>query len=340
MTEPAPLSAFSCPPSLDALRALLAFAEAGSVAGAARALQLSQPTLSRQLGPFQKRDGAGAAILVRRGRNLEFSEKGRAALPAIRELVRQYEQFDQFFKGTNGRLQTTRLGIGSFGAEHYLPRALAALKNGDPPCEIETQIVRGQERIIGVLEGRFDVAVVTHDPRQIQTIVSASTNPRAKLAVEALAEHGFCILACNRTRLANELRAAPANRPVPMALLAQGEFVGLDRQSGIRLQLEAEFQKFGQPLRFVAQASAGGWAAAKAYARHGLGAAIVPLAALTAGDEKHFTLRRLPERFAVTDFIVRRQPAPGSPEPALLAALHQAASEHLKEVRETWKALL
>ena len=51
-------------------------------------------------------------------------------------------------------------------------------------------------------------------------------------------------------RLAAELKATASNRPVPLALLSQVAFVGLDEQSGIRLQLEAEFQRINLPLRF------------------------------------------------------------------------------------------
>jgi DNA-binding transcriptional LysR family regulator len=326
-------------PPLDSLTALLAFVQTGGVAAAAESLDLPQPTISRRLQIFQRRDAAGEAILVRQGRNLRLSEKGQAALPAIRELVAHYAQLESFLKGARSAVEVVRIGTGQFGARHYLPRALAELRRKQIVYEVRAEVVRGQERILGVVDGRLDLALVTHDPRQIQMIVSGSKNRRAKLQIEALATHTFCVMARVGAPLASELRALPVNRPAPLALLSGSEFVGLDRQSGIRLQLEAEFQKAGLPLKFVADATTGGWSAAKEYARHGLGAAIVPLPELALDDSDAFVIRRLPERFAVSDHLLRRPPLPDSPDSAVVAALRTAARQTLQEVRERWKIL-
>jgi DNA-binding transcriptional LysR family regulator len=339
MKRDTPLSPAAPPPSLEALQALLSFVEAGGVAAAAETLELPQPTMSRRLQVFQRRDSQGEAILARRGRNLRLTEKGHAALPAICELVRQYDQLNRFLNGAPVAVRVVRLGIGSFGAQHYLPRALAELRRRKVTCEIETELARGQDRIRGVVEGRFDMALVTHDPRQIQMIVSASSNPKAKLAVEPVTMHAFCVLAKLGTPLASELRAVPANRPVPLELLSRGEFVGLDPQSGIRLQLESEFHKLGRPLQFVRETAAGGWAAAKEYTRHGLGPAIIPHSALAAGDDLAFAIRRLPERFAVTDYLIRRKLSADAAEPELVLALRHASRQHLKEVQELFKGV-
>jgi DNA-binding transcriptional LysR family regulator len=194
--------------------------------------------------------------------------------------------------------------------------------------------VRGQDRILGVVDGRFDVGLVTHDPRQIQMIVSGSANPKAVLHVEPLATHGFYVLARLGTPLADELRALSADRPVPLDLLSHGEFVGLDRQSGIRLQLETEFQKLGRPLRFVRETAAGGWAAAKEYTRHGLGPAIIPRSAVVAGDDLVFAIRRLPERFAVTDYLIRRSASAARAASEFVKVMRQVAQQHSREIRE------
>lgn len=324
------------PPSIEALEALLAFVETGGVATAAEQLGLPQPTLSRRLQVFQRQDANGETLLTHRGRHLRLTGKGQAALPAIRELLRQYNQFERFHRGERTATQTVRIGSGSFGARYYLPRALADLRRRKIDCNVQTELVRGRERILGVAEGQFDLAIVTHDRSQIRTIVSASSNPKAELSVEPLATHTFCALVSAGQPLAAEFKAAPANRPLPIAILSRCEFVGLDRQSGIRLQLEAEFQKLGFPLRFVPDATAGGWDAAKEYARHGLGVAIVPLAVLAAGDEDSFAIRRLPERFAMTDHLLRRKPAADATAPEIHRALRQAAQQHTHETRERW----
>ena len=215
---PAEIIALDDAPPLDLRQqALLAFVEAGGVAAAAEALALPQPTISRRLQIFQRRDAAGETILVRQGRNLRLSEKGHAALPAIRELVSQYEQFSQFLKGARAAVQVIRIGTGQFGAQHYLPRALSELHRRKIDCEVRAESVRGRDRILGVVEGRFDLALVTHDPRQIQMIVSGSSNRRAKFVVEPLATHEFCVLA---PRLGSPLASERCAQPAALAASA------------------------------------------------------------------------------------------------------------------------
>jgi DNA-binding transcriptional LysR family regulator len=334
-----PVDSLDDVPPLESLQALVTFAETGGVAAAAQALDVPQPTVSRRLQVFQRPDESGEAILVRRGRNLRLSEKGRVALAAVRDLVAQYAQFDRFLRGKQANVQIVRLGTGQFGARHYLPGALAGLRRRGVLCEVRAETVRGQERILGVAEGRYDLALVTHDAQQVQTILSASANRRVQLLVEPLAAHAFCVIAPRGSKLATELRARSESRSAPIELLSRFDLVGLDRQSGIRTQLEAEFHKLRVPLRFVDEASVGGWAAAKEYARHGLGAAIVPLPELDPADFQDFAIRKLPERFRVTDYLVQRPTSPGSHKPAVVRALREAVGAKIKEVRERWSSL-
>lgn len=58
------------------LRYFLAFAQEGTILGAARTLHITQPTLSRQIANLEKQ--VGAPLYVREGRHLKLTEKGRA----------------------------------------------------------------------------------------------------------------------------------------------------------------------------------------------------------------------------------------------------------------------
>jgi DNA-binding transcriptional LysR family regulator len=56
---------------------------------------------------------------------VELTDKGRAALPAIRVLLRQHDQLAGWLNGRREHHQVLAIATGSFGARFYLPRALA-----------------------------------------------------------------------------------------------------------------------------------------------------------------------------------------------------------------------
>lgn len=325
-------------PSIDALRQLISLAEQGSVSAAARRLGLTQPTLSRRLQPFRLRDSNAEAILVRKGRGLELTPKGRRFLPAVRELVRQYEQLRGFIEGGRSAPQIVRVGVGSFAAQFYLPRALAALRDRQFDCEVATELARGKQRILGTLDGRFDLAVVSHDAAAIQSIARAAPLS-GPLLVEALASQRFCVIANVRDQRAARLREQPPERACTLASLAELQFVGLDQDSGIRIRLEAEFRKLGIDLRFKLSSAAGGWGAAKEYVRNGFGAAIVPTSVISPQDAADFTIRRLPDRFSATDQLIRRPGRSTAAQEEVIRALRAAARKHLREVQERWERM-
>jgi DNA-binding transcriptional LysR family regulator len=62
------------------LKVLLALARAGSVAGAARELQVDHSTISRRLAALE--DAVGAKLLIRGGREFALTHEGRAMLEA------------------------------------------------------------------------------------------------------------------------------------------------------------------------------------------------------------------------------------------------------------------
>src|SRR5262245_49701970 len=97
--------------SLDVMRALSAFTDAGNVADAARALGTIQPTMTRMLQVWQKKNLLGATVLERQGRRLQLTEHGRAILPAVRDLVRQYEQLVESCAGRTKATQLVRIGV-------------------------------------------------------------------------------------------------------------------------------------------------------------------------------------------------------------------------------------
>ena len=72
------------------LRYYIAAVENGTISGAAEALGLTQPTLSRQLMDLEKE--LGCRLLERSNRKLRLTEKGEVFLERARTIVRLSER--------------------------------------------------------------------------------------------------------------------------------------------------------------------------------------------------------------------------------------------------------
>lgn len=306
-------------PTIDALRALALLAETGGVSETARRLGVSQPVISKKLQVFKDAEACGAVLLRSEGR-LELTEAARAVLPAIQELLRRYDRVVRYLHGEEVAPQVLRIGSGSFAAEHYLPQAIALLRPALEDCQIETQVCRGRERIVGTARGAFDLSIVTHDKRQIRQVLRDERLDESLLKVERLGRHPMCVLARKDSDAGRQLQAAGEDASIPVQRLADWELVGPDRQSGLRRQLEERLR--GKSLYFVAEG--GGWAAAIQYAVQGLGAAIVPWAVVESADKSLLVGRRLSAEFDVSDYLLSRREASGPFMERLKQAIQKA----------------
>jgi DNA-binding transcriptional LysR family regulator len=300
-------------------------------------LGVTQPVVSRKLKVFQSADSCGAILLKESSGAPELTEAGRAMLPAARELVAQYGQLLDYLRGQSNAPQVVRVGLGGFAAEHYLPGALALLRDSAADCELRPAIVRGEERIIGTAEGHFDMAIVTHAPALVERIAAEAAGSRSTLVIEPLAQQPMCVIALRGTPEGDELHSIPRKRAVPLARLREWELVGLDRRSGIRQQLE---QELGSPESLSFSAEGGGWLAARECARRGLGVAVLPLAVLSSEDDKDCVIRRLSERFAKADYLIHRRKELNQTQREAKRCLQEAVTAQRKLVQRTWKDLL
>src|SRR5436190_2093064 len=81
--------------SIEAMQALVALIDGGGLAGAAKILGYGEPVISNRLKAFRGTD----PLLTKEGRELRLTTKGKAALPAIRGLLRQFEHLKQHMAG-------------------------------------------------------------------------------------------------------------------------------------------------------------------------------------------------------------------------------------------------
>ena len=110
---------------------------------------------------------------------------------------------------------------------------------------------------------------------------------------------------------------------VSLSSLAQFELAGPDARSGVRQQLE---RAAGQKMPLTFSQEGGGWSAAREFARHGLGMAIIPQACLARTDQNDLVVRPLDRKFRLQHLLIQRTRKPLLAEYSLLTtALVSAA---------------
>lgn len=321
-------------PSLDELRTLLAVVDAGTETAAAKQLGITQPVVNRRLRVFRY----GRMLVQTRANEVELTDAGQEALPAIRRLVQAYDHLQQFLAGRRREPNVLRVGIGSSASQFYLARALAGLQQRLPDWDVHTRVLRGQDRIAGVVDGTLDLAIVSHCPVQVDSIARWACRTRGELQIRELPRLPLCVIARHRTPEAEQLQSVLAGQTVPAALLGRWRLAGLDRESGVRQQLENLLR--GRRLRLQFVQEAGGWLGVKEFVRQGLCAGLMPLALLSPDEQEQFVIRRLPTALAVSHRIVHRQDADSEALAEAKTALGQAADEFQREVERRWQGVL
>jgi len=279
MTRKSPAKPRRRKPTIEALRALMVLADSDGVSEAARRLGVTQPVVTKKLRVFKDANACGSVLLQSNGR-LMLTDSARSVLPAIRELVSRYDRLIGSLQGEETAPRVMRVGVGNFAAEHYIPKAILAVRDMLEDCQVESRICRGRDRVLQTAQGTLDLAVLTHDEQQMRRLLREQGLDASTLQMTRLARHRLCLLASPETAAGRELQRLSPNRSVPVGRLDQWELIGPDRQSGIRRQLE----EHAAPARLYFVAEGGGWAAGKQYARAGLGVALVPITGVTAAD--------------------------------------------------------
>jgi len=140
------------------LRDLLAVADAGSIRGAARALNVSQPALSRSL--HQLETELHAQLLDRSGRGVVPTSAGKALIARARtirsELERAREEQAQLAGASSG---SVAFGVVPQAAIHIVPPALTQFRREHPNTDV--RIVDGLAHVLlpQLREGSLDFVI-------------------------------------------------------------------------------------------------------------------------------------------------------------------------------------
>ncbi|MGH6946700.1 MAG: LysR substrate-binding domain-containing protein [Kiloniellales bacterium] len=150
--------------SYSQLRAFHAVAAAGSFTGAARALNVTQPTLSGQVSALEA--AYGVKLFERRGRGIEPTEIGRALNDVCRRFFAAEAEAEQLLAGARG-LIGGQLRVGADAPYHVLP-LVATFTRRFPGTRLALSFGNSEELLRALYDRQSDVAVLPDlkpDPR-------------------------------------------------------------------------------------------------------------------------------------------------------------------------------
>lgn len=215
--------------SLDRLRTLVAIADCGSFAQAARKLHLAPPTVSLHITELE--DRIGAPLLLRKRAQVRPSPIGETLLKYARRLLDEaehaLEDVRRQVQGLGGRV---RLGASTGAIAHLLPQALEALGRDHPGIDVQVAVQTSQEALSALSRGALDIGLVAlpqasvaglsvkpwrRDP--VMAFVPAHWEPPARVTAQWLCAQPLILndASTRLSRLTNEWFAAAGQRPVP-----------------------------------------------------------------------------------------------------------------------------
>jgi DNA-binding transcriptional LysR family regulator len=141
------------------LRYFVAVAETLSFARAARALNLSQPPLSRQIRALE--DELGTALFARTKRSVQLTPAGAALLPEARRLLREADGLKAgALRLAAGEVGTLALGFISVAAYNLLPELAPEFRRRHPGVKLALQEATTDVLLAGLRQGDLDVGLV------------------------------------------------------------------------------------------------------------------------------------------------------------------------------------
>lgn len=147
-------------------RAFLVTAEEGSFTAAARALQLSQPTVGRQVSALE--DELGVTLFERVGNELQLTSAGMDLIEHVREMGQAATRVSLTATGQAGSLDgLVSLTASDTIAARVLPPILARLREDHPGIDLE--IVATHE-VSDLLRREADIAVRNARPEHAELV--------------------------------------------------------------------------------------------------------------------------------------------------------------------------
>jgi len=141
------------------LRTFLMVADTGSMAEAARRLDLTATSVAQQLRSLER--DFGAPLLARAGRTVQLTAAGHQLIEGVRGVLRSLDQLrDMATSGLPG--QVIRLGAISTALQSIIPDALARLIHQHPQLQIQIEQDTSMNLYEAVQRAELDAAFCIH----------------------------------------------------------------------------------------------------------------------------------------------------------------------------------
>jgi DNA-binding transcriptional LysR family regulator len=138
---------------------LVAIADLGSFAAAARALHLAPPTVSLHISELEER--IGAPLLLRQRSQVRPSGIGATLVARARQLLAAAEQaLEEVGRQVQGLAGRVRLGASTGAIAYLLPQVLERLGQSHPGIDVQIHILTSQETLSQLVEGSLDIGLV------------------------------------------------------------------------------------------------------------------------------------------------------------------------------------
>lgn len=164
---------------------------AGTLAGAARALELAPPAVTKRLAALESR--LGVRLVERSTRRLRLTAAGELAVSTGRELLAGLTRLEQQLTEGAGRLQGRIRLVSTYGfGRVWLAPLLARFQQQHPDLELTLQLTDQLPDLATVGAAGFDAAVWLFGPRH-GALVARRLAPNRRLVVAApayLKQHG------------------------------------------------------------------------------------------------------------------------------------------------------
>jgi aminoethylphosphonate catabolism LysR family transcriptional regulator len=141
---------------LTQLRSFYAVGKHGSVTAAARALHVSQPTVTTQVRDLE--EGYGVELFHRSGRRIILTAAGEALFAIAQRMFGNEQEAIDFLKESAG-LRTGIVRVGAVGPLHAM-EIVAAFHLRYPGLRVSIRLGNSEETVRGLLSYETDVAVL------------------------------------------------------------------------------------------------------------------------------------------------------------------------------------
>jgi len=145
---------------LHALQAFVEVARHGSFSGAAEALFVTQPAISKRVKALEEE--LATALFDRIGRKTSLTEAGRALLPRAKQLLDEAEDMRRFASSLSATVSGSLvMGTSHHIGLHRLPPVLKAFRATYPAVRLDIRFMDSEQACHAVESGDLELAIVT-----------------------------------------------------------------------------------------------------------------------------------------------------------------------------------